>query len=465
MRVEKLFAFMQPKHNFDLSKKQDLTSFGAQEPASKENPIISKHAALAIKNQHISFKGHTENIYYGMLGTDGVVSIGEPPENNYGIKTIRLYDKRGNEIKEYNVHSTPKEDMHYREDSMLGLIGQNKSSYANSSIENTKNHNKYETKRIYFADPEEFVDYQTKRDHDYIVYDNRPKYPKFENVKQNYLNPNVNATNYGADFRTIAEYYYRLERADKEELKKLTAQKEIIQKNYDESLTYKKDYDAKKQQYTWEDNDLNKDKEKADYFHSKNEKELNEINQKIGYYTDRVNFSRDQQQKAIQAFNLFNEVGLIFMDRDRTRDHIHYILHGLGPDKERVKESTAKIKRLKEEKSTIEQGIETTQKWLKITKARMERKGNYYDGSKYLNMKIKNTEDLLDDYKSSFEAVEEELKEEEWTLKYFKTHVETEEKNLPKLQKRYEETKKRIMDLYPKMEEFYRNNVQDWQCQ
>ena len=157
-------------------KEQDLTSFGANE---NQTTVETKNASDAIKSNFlsgISFKGQTKNIIHKQIGTAGVVAIGREPSYGDDERYATLEQK----------------------------IGESQWSYANSSIEKTNN--PYTTNRVYFADPEEYVSDQTKRDHDFIVYDNQPKYPRLSAVKENYMNENRNANNFGQDFKTLAEY-------------------------------------------------------------------------------------------------------------------------------------------------------------------------------------------------------------------------------------------------------------------
>ena len=82
--------------------------------------------------------------------------------------------------------------------------------YPSSSIETTigRNH-KIPKEKVYFASPMEPISEEFKRNVDYIVYDNEPKYPDLEDIRKNYLEHN--RTNYRDKFEEIRNYFYRRE--------------------------------------------------------------------------------------------------------------------------------------------------------------------------------------------------------------------------------------------------------------
>ena len=252
---------------------QDLTSFGAAERGAA-SPIHSKKAAEAIKSKFlsgISFKGHTEFVKYEKIGTSGYYFLSEDPNNVY----------------------SGSKDSH----SMRLLIGARPSSHADSSIEETRARNGYTTNRVYFAEPEEAVNEQTKKDHDFIVYDNRPHYPRPEQVRENYKMPGKNAVNYGQNFKTIAEYYVRREKADRKELEKLKGELKAFMPEYEQSVNYKKMLDEKEELFPWEVKDVTSDREKSDYYYDLNTKKYNDC---LTQKSDGVEPKYDVFQKSYQ---------------------------------------------------------------------------------------------------------------------------------------------------------------------
>ena len=82
--------------------------------------------------------------------------------------------------------------------------------HPSSTIETTIGWNhKIPRERVYFAEPMEPVSEALKRNVDYVVYDNEPKYPELEDIRKNYLEHN--RTNYREKFEEIREYFYRRE--------------------------------------------------------------------------------------------------------------------------------------------------------------------------------------------------------------------------------------------------------------
>ncbi len=430
-------------------REQDLTSFGTNEENKQPQAPESKNASDAIKSNFlsgISFKGQTQNIIRKTLGTAGVVAIGREP----GYSDTRSVEEQ--------IGSTPM-------------------SYANSSIEKTNND--YTTNRVYFADPEEVVNTQTKRDHDYIVYDNRPKYPRLENVRENYFNEERNANNYGQDFKTIAEYYYRRELADKRELQKLLDEKAGFQHEYDISAQYKNELDNKVNEYPWEPQDLKRDKEKADYFYSKNSERYEQLNQKIGYYSDRINDSKTQQKKAIEAFKIFDEVGLMFMDRDNARNQIQFKRWVMKDSEAAIIKNNKILKDFRKQKTDLEKQIKVAQEWKDLNEEKANAPEGDYSRYDYYTAHQKRQEEIAerDEAKAECERVNKKLLILNDRLNKVKLNIAQGEKSnnehqqlidryrkvLPELEASFKCKSEEIKKFYPKMEEFYRNNIEEWQ--
>ncbi len=430
------------------NKEQDLTGFGINE---NKTSVETKNASDAIKSNFlsgISFKGQTQNIIRKQYGTAGVVAIGREPTYN---------------------------DSQYG--TMEQKIGESRWSYANSSIERTNNN--YTTNRVYFADPEEVVSEQTKHDHDFIVYDNQPKYPRLEEVKENYFNENRNANNYGQNFKTLAEYYYRLELADKKELQKLMEEKANFQHEYDISADYKHDLDEKAQEYPWQSEDLKRDKEKADYFYSMNSEKYNSLNQKIGYYNDRINHSKMQQRKAIEAFKIFDEVGLMFMDRDNARNQIQYKQYCMQDSQAAITKNNKLLNEFRKQKADLEKQIKVAKEWKDLNDEKVNAPENDYSQFSYSIAREKREEDIREKDEAKVESqrvskklmvLEDRLNKVNMNIKHgeqanheHQLLIDRYRKVLPELEANFKYKTEEIKKFYPKMEEFYKNNIEEWQ--
>lgn len=431
--------------------KQDLTSFGAVEQ-NATNVISSKKSSVAIKNNFlsgISFKGQTEMINHKIIGTAGAIAIGREP-NSYNDTYGTIEQK----------------------------IGAHRLSHANSSIERTNN--AYKTDRVYYADPEEVVSSQTKKDHDYIVYDNRPKYPRLSQVRENYFNTERDAENYGQYFKTVAEYYYRLEMADKRELGRLQKQKAQLQQEYDTSAQYKQELDEKSSDFPWQVDDINKDKEKADYFYYLNSEKYNAIEEKIGYYNDRINHSKQQQKKAIQAFKIFDEVGLLFMERDGIRNRLRgYNGWEMGHWQSCINDYTKKLNNYSVQKESLEKELKIAKEWKALNDSKVNAPSE--DFSKYPSWERydKEREDKEEraDAKAESEKFakkiniwEDKLNKINLAMSDLQKRIDEAQNNLdrikeqiPELERRLKEKSEEIKTYYPKMEEFYNNNIEEWQ--
>ena len=248
------------KCNFATSRNVDLTSFGGENNRSQTTSMTDTKANEAIKNNgmsHVAFTGVTQNWWVRSHFNGGTSGYSH-------YMNLQDGDKTEEKSAYYGLH---KDSSTLRE-----MLYQHSLMHPNSSLEETSN--RYETNRIYFADPEEVVNEQTKRDHDIIVYDNRPAYPTLSQVRENYFNIEADAQDHGAIFRNIGEYYYRLEMADKREYDKLVEERKRFQPEYDQSRSYKETIDARIENTPWNSQRANKDKEKADYYFSINHEKM-----------------------------------------------------------------------------------------------------------------------------------------------------------------------------------------------
>ena len=445
---------------------QDLTSFGAAERGAA-SPIHSKKAAEAIKSKFlsgISFKGHTEFVKHEKIGTSGYYFLSEDPNNVY----------------------SGSKDSH----SMRLLIGARPSSHADSSIEETRARNGYTTNRVYFADPEEAVNEQTKKDHDFIVYDNRPHYPRPEQVRENYKMPGKNAVNYGQNFKTIAEYYVRREKADRKELEKLKGELKAFMPEYEQSVNYKKMLDEKEELFPWEVKDVTSDREKSDYYYDLNTKKYNDLTQKIGFYQERIEDSRVQQKKAIEAFKIFDEVGLIMMDRDNARFQIMQRIHNeIKPAKIIIARAEKSIESLLEQQNAADENLKAAKQWkalqmknLSRNQARLQKLEQETEWATPYDRGLRNEEikNLKTEIKSLDEEIkgldkkilnsadrliktEEELANNRQVIESEKFRIAKNESEIPEFQRKLSEKSREVDGYWPKMEEFYRNNIEEWQ--
>lgn len=435
------------------SRHQDLTSFGST--VTTTDSIATKEASDAMKSNflnNISFKGHAEKLFTDnhSYGTSGLVSfdacLSDPQ------KEIRVHCYRG--------------DCRDRE-----LIYKSSFYHENSSIEKTGN--RYVTNRVYFADPEEVVNEQTKKDHDYIVYDNYVDFPSLDEVKENYFNKEVDAKNFGQTFKNIAEFHYRREIADKKEIAKLQKEKENIQRDYDLSLDYKNTIDEKLKKFPWQVDTMKNDKEKADYFYNTNSEKLKDVNQKIGYYKGRIEYSQDRQTKAVQAFQIFDEVGLIFFDRDKARNIIKDRKHSIEIDERWKNEDIEKQKKHIEAKETLSEEVDALNSLIKVNNRKIQniqkefKKDDRNDnwGKK---QDIKKIEEENKQITEKIYYLNDKISEEESDIQYYQKKIDERQntidnykKTIPEQQKIFEQKTKEAQDKYTQMYEFYKQNIEN----
>lgn len=458
MKINKINSFTQKKTRENSRANQDLTSFGASENKATA-PVHSTKAAAAIKSKFlsgVSFKGYTETIVHGKIGTAGAIAIVSDPKDADSANLTTYYSTKE-------------------------LIGKRPGSFANSSIEETGRKNGYITDRIYFADPEEVVNEQTKRDHDYIVYDNRPHYPRLEKVKENYEKVGQNAINYGQDFKTIAEYYIRREKADRKELHKLKEELKSFIPEYEESLGYKQMLDEKEEMFPWKVDAVKRDREKSDYFYSLNSKKYENLNQKIGYYELRIEDSRAQQKKAVEAYKIFDEVGLMMFDRDKMRNTLNYTVSNISGTERHIENTEKNLVEMKEKAEETREKLKIAKEWKNLqvknlnkekeNLASLERKNGWYyseiDNSKKeiaeLNNDINKFNDKILRLADRLIKLEASIKASEDNIRSCREYIEKATAELPVLQREFDKKCSEIWSYWPKMEEFYRNNIEEWQ--
>ena len=468
------------KSSQNTRSSQVLTSFGESETTA-QNPVMPKVTVDAIKSKflsNVSFQGHKEEF-----------------SNPWGVS----YVNRGSSGAVHTRLSDPIMDLNteslcgsYTQDEInQKLIKKSSSYYPNSSIENTaKYRTGYETKRVYFADPEEVVPDQTKKDFDYIVYDNRPVYPRLEDVKKNYFGYDYipsyywdcddSAINYGQHFKTIAEYYYRLEAADKRELEKLKKEKAEFENEFRISAQYKHELENKKNEFPWQNPTVELDKEKADYFYYLNENKYNDLSQKIGYYTDRINFSKIQEQKAIQAFRIFDEVGLMFMDRDQKRKAVTEANHTIKYDTERIEEYDAKLQVYYPQRKEIQEQLKIAKEWKALNDKKANSPAQSYDNEhdyyerrereeydkkdrEYAENESKNLAKKIALWEDKREKINIKISQLEYCKQVSQNSIQKAQERIPILEAEIKRKSDEIKSYYPKMEEFYKNNVEEWQ--
>lgn len=80
-----------------------------------------------------------------------------------------------------------------------------------------KTQNKFDT-TFYVADPNETVTDKIRDEHGYIVYDNEPKFPTVEQIKEKYTSEKPNPHDYFADLKDYMAYQQRSIYADKSRL-------------------------------------------------------------------------------------------------------------------------------------------------------------------------------------------------------------------------------------------------------
>lgn len=452
------------KRNFATNRNVDLTSFGGENNRSQTSSMTDKNANEALKNNgmsHVSFTGITQNWYLKS------VPLGGTSGTNYYL-TLEDGDKEhskdvGNSRYVYSVADS---QLIKQEHDFWAIISEHSHRQSNSLMVRTSN--PYITKRIYFADPEEAVSAQTKKDHDFVVYDTRPVYPTHQDVRDLYLNPEKRAFSLMNIFKNVGEYYYRLELADKKEHNKLIQERKAFQDEYDRSREYKEMIDSRQADRPWSSTTINRDKEKADYFFSLNQSKMENYNQKIGYYQDRINFSRVQQRKASEGYNISKDTNDLINERDEIRSKIEngewYIAHYKKQIEQRHEDiefnnneiDNANSKKTQSKKeidaiNTYKQYQETNYGLDEKQKKQMEK------DIERLEYRISSANDEIKKRKGLLANCNQDIKESQEKIAEYTNKI-------AELRVKLNSLSEQIVQHYPKMAEFYQNNIEEWQC-
>ena len=452
------------KRNFATSRSVDLTSFGGENNRSQTSSITDKNANEALKNNgmsHVSFTGITQNWHLtskslgGTEGTEHYVHL----EDNDTTKTKYLGNSRYSSCPSIN---------NFVENGGIfwELVGMHSNIQPNSHMARTSN--RYTTNRVYFADPEEFVSAQTQRDHDYIIYDNRPAYPTHQAVRDLYLDSQKPAIPLMTTFKNVGEYYYRLELADKREHTKLVNERKSFQDEYDKSREYKEMIDSRLADRPWESSTINKDKEKADYFFNLNHSKMEDFNQKIGYYQDRINFAQGQQRKASEGYKISKEANHLIQERDNIRlkiinkewyialyeDRIRQRHEDIEFNNNEIAKATAKKAQGKKEIEAV-----NTYKQYQLNNYGLDekQKKQMENDIERLEYKISSANKEIEKRNGYIVNCNQDIKEAKESIAQYK-------KMLAELRVKLSDLSEEIKQHYPKMEEFYRNNIEEWQC-
>ncbi len=460
------------KSSQNTRSSQVLTSFGESETTA-QNPVMPKVTVDAIKSKflsNVSFQGHKEEF-----------------SNPWGVS----YVNRGSSGAVHTRLSDPIMDLNteslcgsYTQDEInQKLIKKSSSYYPNSSIENTaKYRTGYETKRVYFADPEEVVPDQTKKDFDYIVYDNRPVYPRLEDVKKNYFgydyipsyywDCNDSAINYGEYFETIADYYQRLQITDKKELKKLKTERAEFENEYQTSIV-KRDEIENSNYAQWQ-------KDQARYFYGINKNKYDNLTNKIAYYKNRIKTSKIQEQKALQAFEIFDEVGLMFMDRDSKRKQVADAKATINYDTQKIKEYDDQLQAYHSQQEEIDEQIEIAKEWKALNDKKANSPAQSYDNEhdyyerrekeeydkkdrEYAENESKNLAKKIALWEDKLKKINIKINQLEYCKEVSQNSIKKAQARIPILEAEIKRKSDEIKSYYPKMEEFYKNNVEEWQ--
>ena len=267
------------------------------------------------------------------------------------------------------------------------------------------------TNGVYYTDPLEKVSDELRSKVDYIIYDNKPKYPDLEKeIKESFLGSENNS--YEKQFEAVRDYYQRLEAAADKEMKKTDA------------------------------------------------------NLPFDFYNDRIKFARLKQQEAQEALNLCMSGSDLITKKKNIQFEIKYKQALLYNEKRNLEETKALLKELpfqkrirKEELDLMKSKVEFLKKAVAINQRLAQRYPRHIEESKKeneeLTVKIKKLEqDIISKQTTVWGFASAILKCKKDIIKSPKLFAELEKEiNLKKAT--LENIKKELMPKFNELKKFY----------
>lgn len=434
----KISAIEKNKTSNSLSKKvkqkKDLTSFGLKQNQTSPAPDTdSKKADEAIKTtflSNVSFAGHTVQITSRRI-----------PYSTSGALEYKVDDGAGRDF-----YYTPQQ-----------AVEKSKYSYINSTIEKINN---AKSDNVYFADPLEVVPDNIKSNYSFVVYDNEPKFPSFDMIKRKYMSADTYYEDLNQYCKTIYDYHERLKNADIKERLNLKGIKEQQEKELAYAEEYKRNLEQNSVNPVW--GETNKEiLDTAEYFCRINRSRLYFTNEKIDYYKNRLENSKEQQILASTLYSILDEAGSLFMERDRLCNKKHGLrCTDLGYIKTK-EELLQAINDSKFKLSSLESKYATTEAWRDLKVAEYEEENKKNSDNYWWNK----------DYKpkalNEIEKLNKKLKNILAEINDLKPRIQNAQEISPRYDKINNEIKvvlDKLAKLYPKAENFYKVNAQRLRC-
>ena len=250
---------------------------------------------------------------------------------------------------------------------------------------------------------------------------------------------------------------------------------------YEESLGYKQMLDEKEEMFPWKVDAVKRDREKSDYFYSLNSKKYENLNQKIGYYELRIEDSRAQQKKAVEAYKIFDEVGLMMFDRDKMRNTLNYTASNISQTEKHIENTEKNLAEMKEKAEETREKLKIAKEWknlqMKNLKKEAEKLASLENRYSWYNSEISNTKKEIEELNNDINKfndkilrladrlikLEASIKASEDNIRSCREYIEKATAQQPILQREFDKKCSEIWSYWPKMEEFYRNNIEEWQ--
>lgn len=422
MRILPVYFNLLKNNNKSIQNK-DLTSFGI---TSKKNENSTQ--------QNPSFKGESmswnvEPIYGGTCGVTNCYTVFK------------------NESKTTKVHDC------YRKDDKRNFYEALSSDQLNLkpfSIETIDEELK--KRKVYFADPKEFIIEKIKEENDVIIHPECPSYLPLD-VLKGYFSDHSSDCDKTKIIETpikIGEFYHRLATTSLEHKEKLEQDKAV----YQQKIERKNNLDELRRLMPW------KASEETDNVDGIEEKLL-ACNQQIQYYDKNIKLAIEKQKEVESAYVIFKNAQDIVNERNKASVEYSTLSKKIARKKEYITSAgqeeidsyNKKIEKENEEKEEPQKLVDSIDAILNLDsyinlKLTQEQKNK-------LNIERKSQIDIITEANRMIELYKADIEKTNEYIQCYKEEIPDDEKKLAELKKLRDKKEKEVWVQYERIKEFY----------
>ena len=173
---------------------------------------------------------------------------------------------------------------------------------------------------LYIADPEENLSLDVYKKYDYVATEKQPNIPTIEDLEHKFHDVS-NPINYNKKFGAVRDYYSRMLDADTAQLNKYKL-KQIEDTENLQSAIENKCLAENQLRNDYNNNEARRELERQSYFIFINNEYLREDKEKIDYYESKNVATREKIEFLDNVVGIINKTGCSLMDRDILADNL-----------------------------------------------------------------------------------------------------------------------------------------------